>query len=177
MYKKKLLEFGYQHFGDPVTSAEKRLEEFEVLIEHRLPEDYRLFLLETRGPIDFNKHITYRPIEDSPCYSKGALYGFDVFYGFGEDVSSNKYQIYTLLWNYRIYNRRMPLEVFPIGSLPFGDQMCLCYQGKCVGKIYYWNHDDEQEISGNIENDYRNMFLIANSFAELFNKMKVTDYD
>lgn len=43
------------------------------------------------------------------------------------------------------------------------------------GKIFFWDHEDEREIMGEHQNDFENMYLIANSFEDFIGSLMIDD--
>lgn len=78
----------------------------------------------------------------------------------------------------------------PEGFLPFaddglGNQLCLCLQPENSQKVYWWDHElewdaeDYEEETGNTmpaEAKYQNCYLIADTFADFFEKLTIASY-
>lgn len=78
------------------------------------------------------------------------------------------------------YKNRIPDNFLPISSNEFGDLICLCTQGERIGRIFYWDHENEWD-----EEDYfdefgvpipeevkmQNMYLVGEDLYDCFNRM------
>jgi len=130
---------------------ERRLCNFEQRIGARLPEEYRVFLVDHNGGTPVPNHF------NTLGESGGSR--LNEFYGLHDGPSYA-----NLEDSYEVYLGRMPASVIPIASDPFGNAICIGISGCEAGKIIFWDHDlegteDEQPYFGNIT-------LIANSFNE-----------
>ena len=146
------------------------IEKFEEKIDAKLPKDYVEFLLKYNGG---------RPKQDAynnmiePINSQIDGGAVSWFYTLAEDYH------YNLFKNYQIFENRMPKELIPIGDDGGGNQICLAVGGDNYGKVYFWDHDWENDDEEQ-EPDYSNVYLIANSFTEFVNKLyeyKLEDED
>jgi hypothetical protein len=125
---------------------------FEARIGHPLPGDYRAFLLTLNGgqperpvfaiPPDNSDLVRYFPgLHDGPYY-------------------------HNLEYPQRTYRdqNRMPPELVPIASDPFGNWVCLGVAGEHLGRVYFWNH--EREADEDEPPTWDNLRLLAGSFTE-----------
>lgn len=143
-----------QNAHDPVSEAD--LERFEKQIGARLPEDYRLFLLEQNGG-----HFPHDVIHVAPevDYSKDCL-GVKEVYGLGV-------KRYGLEVTYRDLNSSLPKGFVPIGDDGLGNQICIVVSGCDVGSIWLWDHEAGLSDTWPPENSHR----IADSFSRFIDSM------
>jgi hypothetical protein len=129
----------------------ERLEEFEAKIGSRLPEDYREFLINHNGgkpmPCDFV--VTEKEGSDS----------LHVIYGIHCGPSyANLEEVNAL------YSGRIPRSLITFAEDPFGNAICIGINGDNSGKVFFWDH--ELESDDEVEPDYENITLLAESFSE-----------
>lgn len=139
------------------TLTARALAAFEHRLERRvgrtLPRQYRAFLLTTNGG---------KPT--LPCFFFPSGNGMvDRLFSVGD---SRYDRINDLEWNMKAYKGRMPESLLPIGRSPFGDVLCLGVTGRARGKIYYWSHEEEADVSEGEKVDFSNVHLIAASWAD-----------
>jgi hypothetical protein len=130
--------------GKP-TSLEQ-IERFEVRRHVRLPESYKAFLL---------KHNGGRPIPNEfavPGWGGSCVHRF---LGFGGD-QGNSIEAYS-----DIYGGRLPAGFVPIALDPAGNLVCVSTRPESDGHVYFWDHEQELDESGNSRIDMTNMFLLA----------------
>ena len=140
----------------PVSPA--TLDALERAYEFRFPEQYREFLLKHNGgrlePSKFNYLEMRGPYTDSLVNWLFSVY----------DGEANNFEWY--LRTLKINRVRMPLNLIPIGSDPFGNIICISTSGKDVGAVYFWDHEKEQDPDSHLPPTWDNVFLIARSFDE-----------
>lgn len=173
MIEQKLKELGVIISNETVHNETELLYEYEALIGHTLPATYKVFLLKYKTSLDFDNMIVYRPLESSPWDSEGTQ-GLNEIYGL--TLGTNKDSGFsTLSETYTTYLDRMPHSVVPIAEAPGGNQICLGIKAPVEGKVFFWDHEDEREIIGEHQNDFENMYLIANTLEEFINSMMIDD--
>ena len=74
--------------------------------------------------------------------------------------------LHSFIETYKIAQRRLPDEMIPIASDPFGNLFCLAVEGDDAGKVLFWDHerepdDDEEEVTS-----FPNVRFVADSFEE-----------
>ena len=124
-----------------------------------LPQEYRQFLLQSNGGA---------PIPDGfdvPGWAHKAS-GMQRFFGI------RKGDINDLDRVCEVYNERVPSDLLPIASDSFGNVIAIGIKGKRRGKIYFWDHEDELDENGLSRQDYRNVFLVANSLQEFLDSLR-----
>ena len=144
------------------TTNIEKVNAFEQQINVKLPKNYVEFLLLYNGG-RFKQEVysMIEPIYGTSGVSEG---GISWFYTLAEDYH------YNLFKNYQTFKKRIPKELIPIGSDSCGNQICLAVGGDNYGKVYFWNHDWENDDDEQ-EPDYSNVYLIANNFTEFVNKL------
>jgi len=134
----------------------KEIAKFESLINAKLPEDYKQFLLKHNGghPVT-NGFKLIKPINEKTNEA-----GISWFYAlYNGDVSNITDQFYR--------TREESLdEIIPIGY-DSGGKICLGIAGEYYGKVYYWTTNWSMWK----KEDYNYLCLIANSFTEFINKL------
>lgn len=173
MIEQKLHELGVIISNDTVHNEAELLHDYETLTGHTLPATYRHFLLKFKTSLYFDNMIVYRPLESSPWDSDGTQ-DLDELYGLTLGVKQDS-GLSTLLKKYLTYLDRMPHSVVPIAEAPGGNQICLGVEAPVEGKILFWDHEDEREIMGEHQNDFENMYLIANSFEDFIGSLMIDD--
>lgn len=143
-------------------SGKHGLESAIVALEQRLathlPVSYRQFLFDINGgrpePNAFK-------IQDNPNDTHGLLERF-----FSLDDADADYDISD---NIDVFQNRIPGNLLPIAFDPGGNLLCIAVSGENVGKIYFWDHNDECEIGA--VPDYHNIYFVANDFSELLDNL------
>lgn len=138
----------------PATESDVR--KFESLIEARLPEDYRAFLLEHNGG-ETDPNIFFISEEQ----------GSDILDRLLALIKEPEHS--SLYWSYDCYLGRMPSNIIPIGDDPGGNNVCISVSGADYGSIYFWDHDGEPEEDE--QPYYENLYLMAASFSEFLNNL------
>lgn len=164
--------------GPFIPMPEAEAETLERTIGTRLPESYRNFLTAC-GAVGFNGYVYYTSLEPLRPYIAGDTKcgHFGIFYGAAANDE------YSVAENLDTYRDRMPEVLIPIGEDGGGNQICLGIAGAELGRIYFWDHEDEWDeenytsrnlpIPPNLK--FRNVHLIANSFEEFFDQMFVRE--
>ncbi len=165
MYKGKFASLSARKIGKAVDNAMVQLKEFENIIQKTLPTHYKAMLLEYAAPIVFDELTDYCPTKSSPLDRKDGTHSLEVLYGVGEGENG-------LLTIFKCYEGRIPRETISIAEVPGGNQICMCLSGCRTNKIYLWDHENEREITGISENDFDNMYLLADSFENFINSLK-----
>ncbi|WP_052416516.1 SMI1/KNR4 family protein [Paenibacillus sp. FSL R5-0912] len=153
------------------NSRSQALLEFEKRYAFTFPEEYKEFLL-SFDEVFFDNMIVFKPVEASPLTKSDGQQYFDGFYGLdglSEQIES--------------YEERIPHNLIPIGECPGGNLICLGVKDATIGKIYFWNHENEftaklilGKDSGinDIDNYWDNMYCAANGFIEFLINMNIS---
>ena len=167
---------------NPVSEAE--LIAIEAGVGVRLPESYRKFL-KTFGASKFtgaspdNPFIVFRPLKPLPPHFKSGTGPFDLFYGAARDEHDG----HSLRVRIRYFSGRIPESVIPIGDDGIAGQICLGIKAAEVGKVYYWDQQNEPQDEEDYLEDYgvprpreaifKNVHLIAESFEDFLQRLDV----
>jgi hypothetical protein len=149
----------------PPTKEEIRC--IEEILGAPLPEKYRYFL-ERYGCSRFPDLATIASLDGRQGFS------FDCFYGGGGGGTN-------LLAILEAYRGRMPASVLPIGGDWLGNQFCLGVTAPDLSKLFFWDHEDEQDPEDYLAEGipmpegiwYLNMTLVASSLADFLGRLTV----
>ncbi|WP_298865310.1 SMI1/KNR4 family protein [uncultured Gimesia sp.] len=176
MIENKLIELGITVSNEKFHNEAQILHEYEELIGHSIPETYKYFILKYKTSLIFDNIIIYRPLQSSPWGDEKGMQQLDEFYGLcqskGEDLGLS-----TLSSVFETYLSRMPYSVVPIASAPGGNQICLGIIEEVENKVFFWDHEDEREIVGENQNDFKNMYLIADTFEDFIDSLMIDKSD
>lgn len=148
----------------------ENLIEFEKRHALSFPNEYKEFIL-SFDEIFFENEIEFKPIKPSPLTTHEGKQYFDSFYG----LNSLSEQI-------ECYESRIPNCLIPIGECPGGNLICLGVKEVALGKIYFWNHENElrakllvgeDEPINDINLYWNNLHLVADTFMDFLNKLKI----
>lgn len=166
-----------------LSSRENQIKKIETMYDINIPKDYREFL-HNYDETFFENEVTYKPIETSPWTTKEGTQVFEGFYG----VTSEN----NLSDQIKGYLNRMPDCMIPIGESPGGNVICIGVRGSYIGKVYFWNHENEREAkimaeidvaSDDINSYWENIHLVSETFLgfisglELINETENIDLD
>lgn len=128
---------------------EEQVSHLESITGLCLPKSYKNFLLEQNGGI---------PVNGVFGYGEGGSSGV-VFFGV---CLPEKYN--DILCNYEIYKDRIPEGLFPIGSDPGGNLICIDLESPAG--VYFWEHEKEgRSLSSN------GVFKLSGSFDEFIDSL------
>jgi len=138
-------------------TSNQEIDLFEKDLNIKLPTEYRNWLLKFNGGSPRPRVFEFRldGEEASSCVAW--------FYAIDEGRINNLRKTIEV---FKLNDVRMPVDLLPIACDPGGNQICLGYQGDNLGKVFFWDH--EQECGG----EYDNCYLIANSFNEFLANLK-----
>jgi len=165
MHRAKLAALGARTLTDEVTDPAAATEQLRQAFGGALPDAYLAMLRDYRGPIVFDRSVSYRPVQNSPFDRSDGTQGLEVLYGLGDGRDS-------VIAAQATYGGRVPASTLPIGAAPGGNQICLVLTGPRTGAVFFWNHDDERQITGEDEHDFGNMYLIANSLPDFIQSLE-----
>ncbi len=148
------------------ATSPEAIAEFEVRWGVVLPAEYKAFLLQSNGGM---------PTPD--CFVVPGFHGqgssLNSFYGI-----HNGREHHQLDRACETYEDRVPADLIPIASDACGNNICIGWKGEREGKVYFWDHEDELDEDGDFVQDYRNVYLVANSLQEfLDNLMTLEDFE
>ena len=164
----------------------KEIKKFEQLIDAKLPEDYKNFLLKYNGG-----HPTYNSYELIESLPDTNSDGINWFRPLGKEYRMN------LERDYNVFLNRIPYQMISIADAPCGNRICLGIKEPYYGKVYFWDHNFEagaikdlyenfgieiamkntglsarEIINYGDEPTFKNVYLTANSFTDFIDKLK-----
>jgi hypothetical protein len=131
-------------------AAESTIQQLENELGHRLPEDYRRFLVQTNGGRPERARFAIQTLDGSTDSIVDWLLTLDI-----------REQLYTIRKYRRMYEDRIPNGMIPIGCDPFGNLILLNIVAKDFGYVYFWDHETENMK----EPTWENISLVAKSFT------------
>ncbi len=134
--------------------TEDELTAFENSLGHRLPEDYRQFLLKHNGGFSNVSAFRYK---EADYWQDGGVHRF---LGISENHDRHSLQKHIAL--FQSY-KETPPDLMPIADTGVGNFILLSIFGPDKGKVFYWNHE--------IDPVYGNIFFIAESFTKFLAKL------
>lgn len=158
-----------------LSSRENQVKKLEKMYDIYIPKDYKEFLLNYEETF-FENEVTYKTIETSPWTTKEGTQVFEGFYG----VSSEN----NLSDQIKGYLNRMPDCMIPIGESPGGNIICIGVKESVIGKVYFWNHENEREAkimagievaSDDINSYWKNIHLVSESFLGFLSGLKLNN--
>lgn len=144
------------------ATTPEAIAQFEARRGVLLPLEYRQFLLNSNGGWP-----TPDVFEVPGWHGRGSELG--VFYGIHEDPN------YQLDRKCETFEERVPPDLIPIANDAYGNNICLGWKGKRAGKIYFWDHEDELDENGEFVQDYRNVYLLADSLQEFLDGLTTSE--
>ncbi|RPD45214.1 hypothetical protein DNI29_17635 [Hymenobacter sediminis] len=169
----------------PLNEAE--IAELEKAVGARLPQDY-VWLLQTYGEFIFRNSVGFAPLKSDPEYKHPEELGIpngSIFKGSGIATVYGKNThkgVITILEKLKMYQSRMPEQFLPFADDGMGNQLCLALVPENYQNVYWWDHelewdeeDYEDETGSPMPNaaKFQNVYLVANSLTELFEKLVV----
>jgi hypothetical protein len=170
----------------PLNEAE--VAELEKEVGASLPDDY-VWLLTTYGESLLTNSVQFEPLNSEPEYKhpeelgipNGCSFsGSEVTTIYGKNIRKGEF---TVLEKLKTFRDRMPEKFLPFADDGLGNQLCLCLAPKNYQKVYWWDHelewdtDDYEDETGSAmpeEAKFQNVYLVANSLKEFFEKLFVS---
>lgn len=140
--------------------TEQSIAEFEERQGVKIPADYRLFLLQNNGGRPRQTDFILSKNSKADQVEWGSITRF-----LGIDVQPTNSLDYVL----RIFQNRLPHDLFPIARDPGGNLICMSNSKSKGRKIYFWDHEYEAN-EGEIP-DFKNISLLANNLDEFLNNL------
>lgn len=109
---------------EKINVSNSQIDDLENNLGFSLPEFFKEILKK------------YNVCKPKYSYYKEEKIEFNLNFLFG--FSDSDYR--DLLYEFNIYEGRMPNELFPIGSIDGGDLLCM---NKNTNEIYYWFHEED----------------------------------
>jgi hypothetical protein len=150
-----------------ITDSERNLSideirRVEAKLDIKLPIQYISFLLSHNGGRPANPKFKFR-------LPSGGL-GESVVNWFLSIYDGEYSNFETFFSMYKEDANRLPVELVPIASDPFGNLVCIGIAGEKEGVVYFWDHENEYDIGQ--KPGYRNVHFIANTFPEFLNGLE-----
>jgi hypothetical protein len=148
------------------ATSREEIAQFEARRGVLLPPDYKQFLLNSNGG-----------------YPTPNVFEVPEWHGHGNSVMSfygihDGPKVKRLDWACEVYDERIPADLIPIAYDANGNAICIGWKGEREGKIYFWDHEDELDEDGLFVQDYRNVYLVANSLQEFLDSLMThEEYD
>ena len=144
----------FSHAYKPATKED--IAAFERANGIKLPASYASFLMRSNGGRPEPNHVM-----DVPGWKfNDTVVSF--FFGL------NTGDTYDLQKNVKRYKYRMPTDLMPIGDDAGGSILAVQMAGPDAGKIFYWDHENEQED----QESRANVYLVANNIDDLLVKLR-----
>ena len=134
--------------------------QFEELLNIKLPQDYKDFMLENNGGMPLDGWV-FDFLGINNISNRSVIQNFKVIYLEKTDSFDDINNLYKIL----VEEELAPPSVLPIADDPSGNIIFLVVSKKDYGKIYFGEHELEDPETG-----YLIMSPIANSFSEFINK-------
>ncbi|PCJ11402.1 MAG: hypothetical protein COB04_19135 [Gammaproteobacteria bacterium] len=128
-------------------ATEEKIQRFESMIGCELPIEYRNYLAKYNGGKPIPSNFDLENEEGLTLHTMNSL-SFD-----------GKY--YDHAWTYETFKGRIPKQLLPFGDDPGGNQICIGLKGKYKGKVYFWDHEEDNLIF-----KFKGVSLVAESFNE-----------
>ena len=138
------------------------IEKFETLIQAKLPNDYKQFLL---------KHNGGHPVPNSfklsePINEKNESIGIAWFYALYDG------EVCNITTHFQHSRSKIPDEFLPI-AYGSGGELCLGIKGDDYGKLYYWTTN----WSCWNKDDLNYLYYVCDSFTDFINGLYECDID
>ena len=164
--------------------SDDEIQSLETEKGERLSEPYRT-LLAKYGNWSFNdiasfpySDVTVMEIKTGSPYELSEDATLSYMYGGNEDY------LYSLERSLETYTERMPETLIPVGDDGGGNKICLGVKGQEKGMVFFWDHENEWDEEDYLEEEgepmpeefkFQNVYLIANSFEEFLNQIKIEE--
>lgn len=146
--------------NDSISNSD--ISELESYVGLEFPSDYKDYLLKYNGGRCSPDVFSF--IEND----KETNSSVDWFYGIHDDGS---YSLKSNIDIFKIEEKRMPKHILPIAQDPFGNQICISCGSGDYGKVYFWDHENEVDYFLNDDNDYTNLYYIADGFSKFLDSL------
>jgi hypothetical protein len=139
------------------STSQDEIVELENRIGAPLPSDYKSFLLNYNGGCPDPNEFAY--IEGN--MQKYAI--LQMFLGFSNITYRS---LYYAIEVFKERDERLPSNLIPIANDVGGNLICISVEGDDVGKVYFWDMDDEANFDEGEVASYRNVYWIADNFTD-----------
>lgn len=143
------------------TNGNRKIQEsdvinFEKKINHHLPNSYRCFLLNNNGGKPEKGIFSFKDTNRNKM--DASQIQMLAYLGIRKRDDTNH-----LLYLYDMFNKRIPKNYLPVGRDPGGNLILINLKNE---KIYFWDHEFEEDIENNI-----NVYYLADNFDDFINKL------
>lgn len=133
------------------------IEKVEIMVGFKFPSTYRKHLLQYNGGRCEPNVFSFVERETR------TLSQVDWFLAIYKGKSDN---LVTYLQIYKLDQKRLPSRMIPIAHDPGGNLICLSCLGHDEGMIYFWNHECEVDYLVANDDDYSNLYRIADCLED-----------
>lgn len=125
-----------------------------------LPLDYKHFLLEKNGGLPKKNTFNLNNYEEK-C---------EIFFSIDDGITTYKHLTLEEQWTDLVKLSYLPDDLYPMGRDGGGNYICISLKGENYGKIYFYDHEvDNENDDGSLNRE--NLYLIANNFIEFLEKL------
>jgi len=149
------------------TLKPKDIDEIEKTVSLKFPEEYRKHLLKYNGGQCSPNEFSF--IENGKKTNSCVDWFLAIYDGEYDNLSD-------YIKTYKLDEKRLPADIIPIANDPGGNLICISCGKEDNGAIYFWDHEKEVDYSVSGDDDYSNLFLIANSFKDFLDRKVEDDY-
>jgi len=140
---------------------ERDIDKLERKLNKKLPDEYRKFLLLYNGGTPIRNLFT-RNLELG-CLVVNDLHGINAEHKYND--------LYHMI---DVYDGRIPSNFIPIGGDPGGNVFCLCISEDFYGKVYFWDHNNEDDSDEKVNKHAsltNNMYFLSDDFNSFVNRL------
>jgi hypothetical protein len=140
-----------------------QIEEIEKYVGLNFPSEYKEHLLQNNGGQCSPNVFKFNENEN---FTESCIDWFLAIYD-GEHDNLRKY-----IQIYKLEEKRLPIRILPIAHDPGGNLICISCDEDDEGCIYFWDHENEVDYNISEDQDYSNLYIVANSFSDLIDGLK-----
>ncbi len=141
-----------------------KIEQIEKLVGFKFPELYKNHLLKYNGGRCYPNVFQY--YENNKRLNASDIDWFFAIYDGEYDNLEKEIKIM------KIEEKRIPYRMIPIAHDSGGNLICISCFGYDLGKIYFWDHENEVDYEILDEMNCPNIYFIANNFTDFLNGLK-----
>ena len=140
-------------YGDTINS--KMISTFEQELNVSLPEEYKAFMIKNNGGMPEDDVVFDYYDNVTETQKRAVVQEFYIIYSENNYEVDNIKNICKGFWK----DKAIPTSMFPIGSDPAGNIICISLSPDEYGVIYFYNHEYE-----NVDTGYMMKSKVADSF-------------
>lgn len=150
-------------FDTQPSATTDEINSLEQYASLSFPDDYRSHLLHYNGGQCLPNGFSF--LENGKVSSSNV----DWFLATrSEEWGSLKDYIET----FKVDEKRMPSNLLPIAFDPGGNLICISCSGLDLGRIYFWDHENEVDYSIADDEDYSNIYLVSNHLTQFLDSLR-----